>query len=144
MSYPHREKNVQTSTTEQTPKPAASGASAVANANTADLKLLMNEFKTLLQENRNADEILVANLEEWTDLVGEHLTESFVKAVQPALIEQKGQLDKMQVAINNLKDEVSKLKRIRGFKNFLIWLSIVCNIGIAGYLIYLLVKGVMI
>lgn len=98
----------------------------------------------MLQENRNADEILVANLEEWTDLVGEHLTESFVKAVQPALIEQKGQLDKMQVAINNLKDEVSKLKRIRGFKNFLIWLSIVCNIGIAGYLIYLLVKGVMI
>ncbi len=112
------------------------------NKQLEDLNNLLAELKAQLQENRNADEILMANLEGWTDLVGEELTRRFFTAVNPTMLELQQQVNRLQISINSMKDDVKKVGGKGGIKGFLFWFSIVCNIGLAGFIIYLLItKG---
>lgn len=77
-------------------------------------------------------EVVKVNLEEWADNIGEHITKEILQPV----IKQKGELEKIDIKINALQKKTDKLFRFSGFKEFLFWISIICNIGIAGYIVY--------
>ena len=76
------------------------------------------------------------DLEAWTDQIGEHLARKVVGAVTPEIAKQKQELNKLDITTNSVQQKVERLGRIGGFKTVLFWISCLCNIGLAGYLVY--------
>lgn len=71
--------------------------------------------------------------------ISRQLEQEIVREIQPMITAQKQEIQKLDVNINSLKEKVNRFFFISGFKEFLFWLSIICNIGLVGYLIYSLV-----
>ena len=141
MAYPYREKPTETQPEKQ-PEPQQKPSEI------AELRKEIVELKALVEklaENASERERLNANLEEWTDNIGTHLAKEVVGAVTPEVQKQRSELDKIDININALLKKVKSLFRFSRFKEVLFWISVLCNIGIAGYLIYilLLAKGVI-
>lgn len=94
-----------------------------------------------LLEKEDSGTILTANLEAWTDHIGAHLTQELLGSVYPEIMKEKEALQKLEVQANAMSQQYAKLSMWTGIKKWLVWISVACNIGIAGYLIYLLVNG---
>ena len=130
MVYPYREKPNEKPAEQNSNKPAEMEE---LHKEIAELKILLQDVVQSASER----DIIKANLEEWADNIGEHITKEIVQPV----IKQKGELEKIDVKLNALQDKADKLFRFSGFKEVLFWISVLCNIGGAGYIVYLLIKG---
>lgn len=101
----------------------------------AELKALVEK----LSENGAKEKHVEHDLEAWVDNIGEHLTKELLGAVSPEIAKQKKALQDLEIQANAMKEKYTKFFRKEGFKRVLYWISVVCNIGLAGYLIYTLI-----
>lgn len=67
------------------------------------------------------------------------LEEAIIGEISPMIANLKQEIQKLDVNVNSAREKVTFFFWISGFKEFLFWLSIVCNVGLAGYVIYSLI-----
>ena len=107
---------------------------------TAVLLKEITELKELVEHLSESEERkLNDNFEYMINDISRQLEREIVKEIQPMITAQKQEIQKLDVSINSVKEKVNFFFWISGFKEFLFWLSILCNIGVVGYLIYTLV-----
>ena len=92
-----------------------------------------------LAESSPETKMAADDLEAWVDNIGEYLVKKLLGAVSPEITKQKKALQDLEIQTNALKERYTKFFRKEGFKRVLFWISVVCNIGLAGYLIYTLI-----
>ena len=106
----------------------------------AELRKEITEIKKLIERlSEKEEKKLNDNFEYLMDSISSQIIREIIKDISPAVAAQKQEIQKVDISINSLKKKVSFFFCLSGFKEFLFWTSLVCNVGIAGYLLYTLI-----
>ena len=96
----------------------------------AELKVLINNL--LESEERQ----LNANFEYLINDISRQLKEEIVKEVAPMVDNLKSEIQNVEINANDMKNKIKGMFYFSGIKEFIFWLSCVCNIGFVIYIIY--------
>lgn len=104
------------------------------------MHLLVQELKLAIQDNQNANDILCANLDEWTDMMAQNMTTRFFDSVKPYLLNQYRFIQEIKTELQKLVDKVGKYESLIGHWSIMITVSIFINIATMIFVVIVFVK----
>ena len=105
-----------------------------------DLFLLVQELKSVIQDNQNANDILCANLDEWTDIMAQNMTTRFFDSVKPYILNQYRFIQEIKKELQKLVDKVGKYESLIGHWSIMITISVFINIATMIFIIIVFVQ----